>query len=630
MFLVGPSNRAVTTLRYIPDKPYKLQINSVNTEVDIFGMTSDLFYIRHGKTFGFLPKNHLREKSRGNYPFDVEIDISNKRIDQAVREQNFLHEFLTAPQTQDELKINETLSEVNATETLPVKPQEKNEVPLDKEVPSPANPKPDLPPKDKQLPTESTELEEEEEEEDNDSGIDEDEDDDRIDDRDLASSVNPKPLEQEQPKLVAIPPSKDEDKPNEILKKEEPLALPVAASVVEDFQPLPTELNSEHNDTEQTKPEVVPDFIPMKSEVVNDVLKLVEPHIDNSDPLNVQQQPEPPKDAPTIAQEEKVEETSAAPELPSVTSPENNSNFTEVPEAPASQPVLESKGPEAPAQQPVTEAPANEIPTVTEKPAISENIPEQTTVEPAPVTESVEEFTTTAPELPDVPYQFETPQIFEVRTEAPKLVELIPEMTAEVPPVPPQNEIPVTIETVEVPEVPVSTEAPEIPLPEIIEEVPTPLPLQPNPYKPEPDALLKRFNEKLGNRVVESTGIGSAEPLNIGDSSQQHYHDHSHDHHHSSHDHHSHDHSAHLHNDKINEPEDKSPESPTPVEEEERPGFFAGLVSKFFGDKGDSEDHYNNEADSLSPTSDLKRKFKLHSHNVMLDMTSPSFVEQPN
>lgn len=90
--ILEPSNRAVTKLKYAPDKAYKLQIFSVNTEVEIFGATDDLYYAKYGRNFGFIPKNNLREISRGNFQHNVEINFDNIKLLPEIKETNYLHQ----------------------------------------------------------------------------------------------------------------------------------------------------------------------------------------------------------------------------------------------------------------------------------------------------------------------------------------------------------------------------------------------------------------------------------------------------------------------------------------------------------------------------------------------------------
>jgi ABC-type nickel/cobalt efflux system permease component RcnA len=173
---------------------------------------------------------------------------------------------------------------------------------------------------------------------------------------------------------------------------------------------------------------------------------------------------------------------------------------------------------------------------------------------------------------------------------------------SEVPEIQTQSEtIPSTVETTEAPiEPPITTEKHEI----VQETLP---PSQKQFLKPDPDALLQRFNEKLGNRIVEGTGKGTVEPLHKPD--EHHHHHGVNDHH----EHHSHGHDHHHHEEKISEvPEEKSPEVLNAEEEEDKPGFFGGLLKKFFSDEDDSEQHFHDKAqvdNILNPTTQHKGEF---------------------
>ena len=78
-----------------------------------------MFYVRHGRNYGFYPKSHLREKAKGYFPHKIEIDLSNlKGINSQVREQNFLFDFLSgqvAPQILNSDNI--TTDTINSTTT---------------------------------------------------------------------------------------------------------------------------------------------------------------------------------------------------------------------------------------------------------------------------------------------------------------------------------------------------------------------------------------------------------------------------------------------------------------------------------------------------------------------------------
>lgn len=545
--LLEPSNRAVTKLRYTPDKPYKLQINAVNSEVEIFGMTDDLYYIRSGKNYGFLPKQHLRETTRGNFPFQVEIDFSSKLINQQVREQNFLYEFLKSnqPAEEAEVKLNETVSVPAQTETLPApvnEPSQENlvakEAPLEPlgEVAAIDTIGTSAEIKSEPQVTQQPISKESEE----DSGVDDDDDDDEDDEDDSEDEVEKKD-EIEQPELIAIPPQKDpesakivetiKDDPKE---EEKLVALPVEAASPEilpeqqspPIMPVNADevVNATVSETPKVEEEKVLEFIPISNEAVQEATILLESRNDtNSASQELDNKPEEVK----TSQEDvnAGESTSKSEEIV-----QNLPNI----------------------QEPLAENASNE--TSTESSAIAE---EPVTVETTPLSENPSELSA---------------------VEAPQQQLEVPELPIETETI--ERTIETNSKTQQSEAIPVSTEVPEtieILQPDVVEMSSTPIPL-----KPSPDALLQRFNEKLGNRVVEGTGKGSAEPFPRPDGQ---HHEHSHD----NHDHH--------HEEKLPEPQkEKSPEIPLVDDVNDEPGFFGGLFKKFFSDADDSEQHFHEQA----------------------------------
>lgn len=596
----------------------------MNSEVEIIGMTDDLYYIRHGKNYGFLPKNHLREKARGNFPFEVEIDMSGRKFDQQVREQNFLHEFLKSsqPVQPTQLNVNETKSEPAKTETLPApvnEPSQENIVqPIvtDKPLDIPLDKEPEVKPV-------SAETDDDE----NDSGIDEEDDEDDEEEDENSEEV-------QQPELVAIPPGRDTDQQkvpestNEILKEEKPLALPVAASSVsaEEIPTLPATPSDSLNETLLEAPKVleaIPEFIPIKPESVVEAANFLDAQNETLNQTN---------EVPAVVQEEiNVVETVLVPEV--VTEkplealkaeepkPQVESNIIEEPlKVEEQMKVEEQVKVEEPAVKieeqvkveeqvvKVEEQVKVEEPVVKVEEQVKVEEPAPKVEEPAPVTENISELPlvdiqSAKPEqIPEVQVVTEIPNV-EVVTEIPAAVEVTTEVPAPIEVVPEIPEpVEVTTETQFAPlpplELPAAPEVPqtiEIPQTNVVE--PEALPIQQlPPARPEPDALLKRFNEKLGNKIVEGTGKGSVESLN------RHQHDtHNHDHH--GHDHHSHGHEDHHHHQHEEKHEEKAPEAQeekTPdlpqVVEDDKPGFFGGLFKKFFSDEDDSEQHFHDQA----------------------------------
>lgn len=584
----------MTTLRYTPDKPYKVQINAVNSKVDIFGVTDDLYYIRYNRNFGFLPKNHLRESSKGNFLFDVEVDISKYRIDQSVREENFLSKFLEASQTPppSSEQPNSERPAQNDSQPAPVHEEVEESAPKEPDaVVKPQEVVPSKPDVDTAETTEKPAAVVESAESENDSGIeDEGEDDDEEDDEEESDEDVPSVLDsasQEQPELVAIPPGRNTELPTEKpevepikLDQAEPPAVPVAASASVESPQFPQQVYDDaENATVEEKPktdEIVPEFIPIQPFTIEKA--------DNFLNETVQASPEADATA-TVQQAERAEEVlsntpaPAAEHKPVETAPEkehadhhhDHDHSHDHPQATTTEETVTEKVLDQPTETVVEQATEKAQDPVNESPEL-------------PIVENTEK-----PQLlfPDVPVESETlePPI-EAKAEEPA------DIKVDEPLLPPP-----TIETT-----PKDLPPSEPPQPDIQEQIPLP-PQQPKVnLKPDPDALMQKFNEKLGNRVMEGTGKGSVEPLHKDDHSHQHHgHEHSHhDHGHAHHDH-GHAHHDHAHNERI--PESQEPQ---PAEEEQAPGFFSGFFSglskRFFSDKDDSEQHFHDKAQVDSST----------------------------
>lgn len=420
---------------------------------------------------------------------------------------------------------------------------------------------------------------EESNESENDSGIDDDEDEEDDEEEEESEEVKPtlpSNMEQEQPELVAIPPGKgteveqSKDKPKteplEPLKEEEkvePVAQHVAASSTVENPQFPQQVYDDaENSTiqENSKADIVPDFVPMKAEAVNEADNQLRNDTTNDE-----------KQEAVMQQAEKIE-------------------------------VVETTTKES--QEPHEEKKIEEIVTTTPAPTIEE-IPEE-------VTEKVHDHSHDHDNIPEPPASsVETVHDIILETTTDKIQELpivddSAQIPIQIPDVPVEAEIiapsfgakrdeernskresppPPTLLTIPQ-EVPIG----EVPQPELQETI-TQKPI----LKPEPDALLQKFNEKLGNRIVEGTGKGTVEPLHKPD--EHHHHEHHHEHH---------DDKAHSTN--------KLPDSPQ-VENEEKVGFFSGLYKKFFSDEDDSEQHFHDKAqvkNTLSKSSsDQNGEFKL-------------------
>jgi hypothetical protein len=588
--ILEPSNRAVTTLRYTPDKPYKLQINAVNSEVEIFGATDDLFYIRYGRNFGFLPKNHLREKARGNFLHSFEIDIATLHINQEVRETNYLHEFIKSS-SQTHPEPNKNIND-SGNETKENVKQQTGENSVDNASPEKQEERPtDYIPigTEPKIEPASIKLEEkpaaETTDDENDSGVEEEEEyeDDEDDERE-DEEIFDKPEQNnstEQPELLAIPPNKNvpeeiptpqpasvdnatvtqeelvKDVPEQApldttsnSKQPEEVELPVSKETVEQKTETIEKLEKNETIAEQEKvPDTKPDDIQQfKEEIVNEILKPQE-----------EEKKELPAPAPVT--EEIIEDFGHYGHNHNHNHDEKIETITE-----ANPQVVEEK------VETVTEIPKQET-----TPEIQEQQAETTTEAHIP-TATIEEE---APKI-DATQVLETEQF----TRLPENID-IPELTTAAP----------IIEETTTPLPQILTEAPEVKQEE--ERVQA-------KEKPEhnynQDMLLKRFNDKLGNRGP-AEGVGVVEQVN-----KDHHHHADHSHH--GHADHSHDH-HHYHEHTENVPQQQQQpnviEVPEDDDEEEdveqKPGFLSGLMKKIFGGTNEAGQQKPNDETESTPES---------------------------
>lgn len=298
----------------------------MNSEVEIFGATDDLFYVRHGRNYGFCPKTHLREMAKGNFPHTIEIDLNNlKGINPEVRQQNFLFKFLSgqvAPQILESDNI--TTDTINATtrtadkeEVKPMdgkqepEPTENKQEAIQAPVPVENNPEePQLKVQEQQpnvvpavvekTPEVPDSVEEDDEDFDDTEDDEEDEEDEDLEDVEInpIPKANDKPFvpppmpatkapentETKQPELIAIPPSKDTESvttenanKDEISNEIPPPPQPKQPSFTEEFldffdlgsdtpEPTPQTAEEDFKVLQQN----VPEFVPMKQEVVEE------------------------------------------------------------------------------------------------------------------------------------------------------------------------------------------------------------------------------------------------------------------------------------------------------------------------------------------------------------------------
>lgn len=552
MSILGPANSAVTTLRYTPDKPFKLQINAVNAEVDIYGMTDDLYFCRFGKNYGFLPKKHLREKFRGNFPFELNVDLTNRKIDQSMREQNFVYLILSASQQeQKQVEVNETKIQEEK-----IDPQKTDEI----KVPDPPQQLPvanDSPPLDT---TTTNRVPDQVIPKQVDSGI-EDNDEDDEDDEDDEEDEIPKKTQPDQPELVAIPPA--------MPKIDETQSLP----------PTPANIVEVPKDVEQTTPtpvqddltsttvlpdsfdnmfsdnETIPQEVQKEPAPVNEIVSEIEiqattelPPVDDAKmkteeiviPIKVEEE-----QTTTLAPPVMQETTTEIPE--SMTSMEINDSVEELTIDLPKNETVEVKTPEV---QPeiVTTTPEPEPQTIESATTIEEKIVESTT---HTVPQVFETTTTTQPEVVETSTQQPAEIVEEVTTNKPETFEIVEDL---------KNIKDETVEPIKVDETPETI-------------------VNPGPRKLEPDALMKRLREKFDNRKKDDK-----KP----EEQHSHAHDHSHhDHEHSHHDHHDHQH--HVHEEpKIPSPPISSIDAKIEDDDDE-PGFFGGIYKKFFGETIEEE-----------------------------------------
>ncbi|CRL00820.1 CLUMA_CG014071, isoform A [Clunio marinus] len=541
----NPSNKAVTTLRYQPDESYKLQINAVNSEVEIYGKTNDFYYIKYGKKFGFLPKHNLREKMRGKFTVEVELDLSKLRIDEQVKETNFLHEYLK-------------LSKPNASETSGESSEK-----IDNHTDQPVNVEPAVAKEndnrvDKVEATNEMAVESEE----NDSGI---EDDDETDEDDNSSETLNIDNQVSQ---------EDSQENNQDLN----ITSSDSQPVLNDTETLPVTDNPPNTEEVKTEDESkIPSQNEMSIEITTEnvtetILPLEQPEVVKEEEEKVETN--------TI----KVDSTDSAQIIENVPTIDNNLNANSDENVTDNEIILPSTPPSIVEPEPIettTTEPQIEIPSTTE-PQIEM---------PSTTEAQIEISSTTEPQI-EIPSTSSEPIIENTQPE-------IEETTTELP----QIEIPVTTEqvktsennnfetTTEIPKVESNVEQQEI-VPKTPLESPPP-PQRPNVVDHEPDALMQRFNKKLGDRIVENTGKGSIEPIYKPGM------DH-HDHHHHHHDVVQENGNNQKHDEVINEPQTKQIDdeqsiSPEIKESEDKPGFFAGLFKSFFSDEDDSEQHFHDK-----------------------------------
>lgn len=552
-------------------------------------MTNDLYFCRYGKNFGFLPKKHLREKSRGNFPFDVTVDLTSKVIDQSMREQNFLHLFVNTPQSNQEpigfmQANNETVNSTTSEENIDLRKKLEEETKFldhsqhshaetttttttdattNTNVPSANN---DLPNK----PDDSNQVKKEDENTDSgieDEGDNEDEDDDDDVDEDENEETNvkketvvdPEP-QQEQPELIAIPPARP--------KAEELPTNPDSGESREKEVEEVTVQNSQPSDETTTTTST-----PTLPQEATSTDKPVE--FDNSSPPETIGTPSPVIEEDLVPTDfmNNYEVNNTIPQENTAEPAPVNEIVIETTEEPATKEIFpnetlikddlsttvtladsEFKKEEVEIENSKTNEPAE----TTESVKVSEEAPES-----AEKTIVQTDNITTVPVIENIDLSIspEKDNVIETGTTSTDNVDTTTTVPTEI--VESTTQIPEEIET--------TTDLPEIvevPQPEFVETTTS----QPK-FKPsEPDALMNRLRQKLDNKVKD-----------IQKPEDQHHHHDNHDHSHHSHDHHDH---SHGHSHSLPHKDEESPPIVSIDDKQEsdgEPGFFGGIYQKFFG-----------------------------------------------
>jgi hypothetical protein len=569
-------------------------------------MTDDLYFCRYGRNYGFIPKNHLREKTKGKFPFELNLDLTSTKIDQTMREQNFVSLILSSSSSQQNVQ-----PELNDTK-LPeekIDPQQAAEIKvsdLTQQIPE-ATPKvltepiPLEPTTTKNIPAADVK-------EQTDSGIEDNEDDDDEDEDDEDEYEVPKQKKPEQPELVAIPPG----------KPIEENFVPTPAVVEESKTQESEKVVNEEKPTEETIKQVeepttvVPQEI-LSTTTTQDNIDM----IDNSTlPQQVQSEPAPvnevvdeqflttelPKVEATTLKPEEIVETTTSSQVPTATE-EISTPLTIVNEEVTTQsPSISSE---------ITTL----VPEIQETTTLTpEVIQETTTLAPEVIQETTTNFIPSLAndELPTSAevdssedlsiYQNrndtdELPDDFEATSEPSiepsiEASQAIPETTTIQPEV--INEV-----TTLKPEIEVTTQSSQT---ENVETTTAQIPkLNPN----EPDALMKRLREKIDNQRMKTFEKKPEE--NQHSHHGHHHHEHSHGHHH--HDHsHGHTHSSHDHSHSHEPQQENKIPIPPPVgsidvkieDDDDEPGFFGGLYKKFFSGSNEEEESSNQSEPKMS------------------------------
>lgn len=132
-YILDAVGRGTTVLKYLsPDQKFKIKIDSMNQDVNIFGVSKSYYYIqlKEEGPYGFVPKGSIRENMKPK--ISHEVNVTSERLIPD-RKKNFISEYLSNPPKVEETGKSEE-KEVPVLET-PKPVESKDDVP----VPVPSN-----------------------------------------------------------------------------------------------------------------------------------------------------------------------------------------------------------------------------------------------------------------------------------------------------------------------------------------------------------------------------------------------------------------------------------------------------------------------------------------------------------
>lgn len=103
----------------------------MNTEVEVFGVSTEYFFIKYRGEFGFFPKQHLKERAKVDFTFPVMLDIEELGNIKQLKQKNFLNLYSRSKTGQldaalaglDNLTVEEKKPEVpDLTKTIEASP----------------------------------------------------------------------------------------------------------------------------------------------------------------------------------------------------------------------------------------------------------------------------------------------------------------------------------------------------------------------------------------------------------------------------------------------------------------------------------------------------------------------------